>query len=88
MEEGHLAQPREVMELPRRGIGTLRPDSRQRKASLKETLGTGEVEGKTVPSKSWKLSDRVRQDRKALISISQKEHGKICALRRNVLATL
>lgn len=87
MEEEHLAQPREVTEMPRRGTGTLRPDSKQR-TSLKETLGTGELERKTVPSKSWEVSDRVRQDRKALMSVSQKEHGKICALRRSVLATL
>lgn len=66
MEEGHLAQPREVTEMPRRGTGTLRPDSTQR-TSLKETLGTGEVEGKTVPSNFWEVSDTVRQDRKALV---------------------
>lgn len=76
MEERHLAQPREVMEMPRRETSTLRADTRQRRTSLKETLGTGEVEGKAVSLKSWEMSDRVRPDRKALMSVSQRNMAR------------
>lgn len=58
MKERHLAQPRKVMEMPRRETSTLRPDTRQRRTLPKDPSGIGKVEGKAIPSKSWEMSDR------------------------------